>query len=76
MKMVHGNAIFIREKAKQARNSHRYTFSTRSFTSLNSFNFPEDKAKYKMGCKKLFPYVIMTWRYMGRYPQKLVPMWH
>ncbi len=25
--MVHGNAVFIREKAKLARNTHRYTFS-------------------------------------------------
>ncbi len=30
--MVHGNAVFIREKAKLARNTHRYTFS--SETSL------------------------------------------
>ncbi len=38
--MVHGNAVFIREKAKLARNTHLYTFSTRNFTSFNSVNFP------------------------------------
>ena len=26
--MVHGNAVFIREEAKLARNTHRYTFLT------------------------------------------------
>ncbi len=40
MKMVHGNAVFIREEAKLARNTHLYTFSTRNFTSFNSVNFP------------------------------------
>ncbi len=25
--MVHGNAVFIGEEAKEARNTHRYTFS-------------------------------------------------
>ncbi len=40
MKMVHGNAVFIREKAKLTRNTHLYTFSTRNFTSFNSVNFP------------------------------------
>ncbi len=34
MKMVHGNAVFIREEAKLARNNHRYTSST-SLTSLS-----------------------------------------
>ncbi len=38
--MVHGNAVFIREEAKVARNTHRYTFSTQNFTSFNSVNFP------------------------------------
>ncbi len=28
--MVHGNAVFIREEAKLARSTHRYTFSTRT----------------------------------------------
>ena len=60
MKIVHGNAVFIREEAKQARNTHRYTFSTRNFTSFNSVNFPEHKANYTAGCKKLFAHVIMT----------------
>ncbi len=32
--MVHGNAVFIREEAKLARNTHPYTFSTRNFTSF------------------------------------------
>ncbi len=36
MKMVHGNAVFIREEAKLARNTHLYTFSIRNFTSFNS----------------------------------------
>ncbi len=40
MKMVHGNAVFIREEVKLARNTHRYTFSTQNFTSFNSANFP------------------------------------
>ncbi len=40
MKMVHGNAVFIREEAKLARNTYLYTFSTRNFTSFNSINFP------------------------------------
>ncbi len=26
MKMVHGNAVFIREEAKLARNTHQYAF--------------------------------------------------
>ncbi len=38
--MVHGSAVFIREEAKLARNTHLYTFSTRNFTSFNSVNFP------------------------------------
>ncbi len=38
MKMIHGNAVFIRE-AKLARNTHLYTFSKRNFTSFNSVNF-------------------------------------
>ncbi len=38
--MVHGNAVFIREEAKLARNTHLYTFSMRNFTSFNSVNFP------------------------------------
>ncbi len=46
MKMVHGNALFIREEAKLARNTLRHTFSTRNFTSLNSINFPEHIANY------------------------------
>ena len=61
MKMVHGNAVFIREEAKLARNTHRYAFSTQNFTSFNSVNFPEHKANYTItGCKKLFAHVIMT----------------
>ncbi len=40
MKMVHENAVFIREEAKLARTTHLYTFSTRNFTSFNSVNFP------------------------------------
>ncbi len=51
--------FFIREEAKQARNTHRYTFSMRNFTSSNSINFPEHKVNYTTGCKKLFAYVIM-----------------
>ena len=38
--MAHVNAVFIREEAKLARNTHLYTFSTRNFTSFNSVNFP------------------------------------
>ena len=60
MKMVHGTAVFIREGAKLARNTHQYTFSTRNLTSFNSVNFPEQKANYTAGCKKLFAHVIMT----------------
>ncbi len=59
MKMVPGNVVFIRE-AKQARNTHQYTFSTRNFPSFNSVNFPENKANYTVGCMKLFAHVIMT----------------
>ncbi len=59
MKMVHGNAVFIRE-AKLARNTHQYAFSMRNFTSFNAINFPEHKSNYTAGCKKLFAYVIMT----------------
>ncbi len=40
MKMVYGNAVFIREEAKLARTTHLYTFLTRNFTSFNSVNFP------------------------------------
>ncbi len=46
MKMVLRNAVFIREKAKHARNAHRYTISTGNFTSFNSVNFPEHRANY------------------------------
>ena len=34
--MVHGNAVFIREEAKQARNTHRYAFSTLETYSILS----------------------------------------
>ncbi len=51
MKMVHGNAVCIREEAKQARNTHLYTFQMRSFTSFNSVYFPEHKANYIAGCR-------------------------
>ncbi len=60
MKMVYGNAVFIREEAKLARNTHRYAFSTRNFTSFNSINFPELKSNYTAGYKKLFAHMIMT----------------
>ncbi len=56
------HTVFIREKAKQARNTHRYTFSMQNFTPFNSINFPEYKANYTAGCKKLFAHVIVTWR--------------
>ena len=56
MKMVHGNAVIIREEARQGRNTHRYTFSTRNFTSFNSFNFPEHKASYIAVCNN---YLLM-----------------
>ena len=58
MKMVHGNAVFIRE-VKLARNTHLYTFSKRSFTYFNSVNFPEHKANYTAWLQKLFAHVIM-----------------
>ncbi len=45
MKMVHGNAVFIREEAKLARNTHLYTFSMRNFTSFNSV--------LKKNCKRI-----------------------
>ena len=32
--MVHGNAIFVREEAKLAKNNHRYTFSTLTSWSI------------------------------------------
>ncbi len=68
MKMVHGNAVFIREEAKLARNTHWYTFSMLNFTtfnivnfpSFNSVNFAEHKANYIAGSKKLFAHMIMT----------------
>ncbi len=57
--MVHRNTVFIREDAKLARNTHRYTYSTWNLTSLNLVI--------------LFAHVIVTWCYRGRNPQKLVP---
>ncbi len=60
MKMVHGNAVFIRKEAKLARNTHRYAFSAQNFTSFNSGNFPEHKSNYTAGCNKLFAHMIMT----------------
>ncbi len=39
--MVHGNAVFIREEAKPARNIHRYTFSMRNFTPLTSLSIKQ-----------------------------------
>ncbi len=65
--MVHGNAVFIREEAKQARNTHWYTFSKRNFTSLNFVNFSEHKANYTTGCKKFFAHVIKC-DARGHYP--------
>ncbi len=59
MKMIHGNAVFIREEAKLARNTHCYAFSARNFTSFNSVNFPEHKSNYTADCKKLIAHVIM-----------------
>ena len=52
MKIVHGNAVFIREEAKLARNTHPYTFSTGNSISFNSVNFPEHNANYTAGCKE------------------------
>jgi len=40
----------MREEAKQ----------TRNFTSFNSVNFPEHKANYTAGCKKLFAHVMVS----------------
>ena len=57
--MVHGNAVFIREEAKLARNTHWYAFSMPNFTSFNSVNLPEHKSNYTASCKKLFAHVIM-----------------
>ena len=48
------------EEVKLARNAYQYTISMRNFTSFNSFNFPEHKANYTIGCNKLFTHVIMT----------------
>ncbi len=36
MKMVHANAVFIREEGKLATNTQQYTFSKQNFTSFNS----------------------------------------
>ncbi len=47
--MVHRNAVFIREEAILARNTHLHTFSTLNFTPFKSVNFPEHKAKYTAG---------------------------
>ncbi len=52
----------VREEAKQARNTHRYTSSLRNFTSFNSVNSPEHKSNYIEGSKKLFANVVMTSR--------------
>ena len=46
MKIVHGNAVFIKEEVKLARNTHCCIFSTRNFTPFNSVNFPEHKVNY------------------------------
>ncbi len=44
MKMIHGNAVFIREEAKLARNTHLYTFSTRKTAILSTqLTFPSIK---------------------------------
>ncbi len=63
MKMVHGNAVSIREEAKPARNTHRYMyiFNAKLHFFQLLFNFPEHNANYTMDCKKLFAHVIMTW---------------
>ena len=42
--MIHGNAVFIREEAKLARNTHLYTFSTRKTAILSTqLTFPSIK---------------------------------
>ncbi len=65
--MVQGNAVSIREEAKQARNTHLYTFSMRNFTSFKSVNFPgvtfgslSTKETIHRRLQKLFAHVIMT----------------
>ncbi len=57
METVHGNAVFIRE-AKLARTLTDIIFQRE--ISLPSVNFPEHKANYTAGCKKLCAHVIMT----------------
>ena len=42
-------SCLLREEAKLIRKAHRYTFSTRSFTTFNSINFPEHKVNYIAG---------------------------
>ena len=59
MIMVNGNVGFIREEAKQAKNTHPYTFSMQNFTSLNSIVFQEHKANNTTSCKKSFAHMIM-----------------
>ncbi len=50
MKMVHGNAVFIREEVKLATNTH---FQLETSLVSTPFNYTAD-------CKKLFTHVIMT----------------
>ncbi len=57
--MVHRNTVFIREEAKLARNTSHFQRET-SLPSTPSVNFPEYKANYTTGCKKVFAPVIMT----------------
>ena len=53
MKTVHGNAVFIRE-AKLDRTLTVIIFQHEtSLLSNSSVNFPEHKANYTAGCKRL-----------------------
>ncbi len=53
--MVHGHAVFIREEAKLATNTHLY-----SNMKLHFFQLPEHKPNYTAGCTKWTTRVIMT----------------
>ena len=57
--MVNGNAVFVREKQNRPETLTYIHFQSGNFTSFNSTNFPEHKADYTTGCKKLLAHIMI-----------------
>ncbi len=56
--MVHGNAVFIREEAKQAKETHGIRFQHETSLLLTHLTSLSIKQTPSRACKKLFAHVI------------------